>query len=161
MPDLFFILAFRFKVRLPGMVGCFSAGQPNLAAVAYTKEAVLRRGSGQNFGKSRIDISGNSHQLVVMPTATSKRARATGGISIVQHYDIAADAKNRISLRGATAKYFHVQALSNGSYVLQPRVLVSPDAIPARTLKMLANSVARLKKGEASAPVDLSRFVEG
>jgi hypothetical protein len=96
-----------------------------------------------------------------MPTATLKRSKATEGISIVQHYDIAADAKNRISLRGATAKYFHVQALSNGSYVLQPRVLVSPDAISARTLKMLENSVAQLKKGKASAPIDLARFIEG
>ena len=96
-----------------------------------------------------------------MPTATLKRSKAMEGISIVQHYDIAADAKNRISLRGAKAKYFHVQALSNGSYVLQPRVLVSPDAIPLRTLKMLENSVAQLKKGKASAPVDLARFIEG
>jgi len=76
-------------------------------------------------------MRGNSHQLVAMPTATPRRSKATEGISIVQHYDIAADAKNRISLRGATAKYFHVQALSNGSYVLQPRVLVSPDSISA------------------------------
>ena len=52
-------------------------------------------------------------------------------------YDIAADAKNRISLRGAKAKYFHVKALSNGCYVLEPRVLVAPEAVPARTLKML------------------------
>ena len=96
-----------------------------------------------------------------MPTATLKRSKAREEISIVQHYDIAADAKNRISLRGATAKYFHVQALSNGSYVLQPRVLVSPDAIPARTLKLLESSVAQLKKGKASAPIDLARFIEG
>ena len=44
---------------------------------------------------------------------------------------------------------------------MQPRVLVSPDAIPARTLKMLESSVAQLKKGKASAPIDLARFIEG
>lgn len=78
----------------------------------------------------------------------------------MQDYDVAADAKNRISLRGAKAKYFHVKALSNGCYVLEPRVLVPPDAIPARTLKMLDRSVAALKKGKASAPIDLSPFLE-
>ena len=78
----------------------------------------------------------------------------------MQDYDVAADAKSRISLRGAKTKYFHVKALSNGCYVLEPRVLVSPHAIPARTLKMLDRSVAALKKGKASAPIDLSRFIQ-
>ena len=44
--------------------------------------------------------------------------------TVVDAYDIAADAKKRISLRKAKAKYFHVVALSNGSYLLEPRVLV-------------------------------------
>jgi hypothetical protein len=96
-----------------------------------------------------------------MATATHAPSKARTGISILRHYDIAADAKNRISLRGAKAKYFHVKALSNGSYMLEPRVLVSPEAIPARTLKMLDRSVAQLKRGKASAPIDLSSFLEG
>jgi len=94
-----------------------------------------------------------------MDTATLKRSKALKGVSILQDYDTAADAKNRISLRGAKAKYFHVKALSNGCYVLEPRMLVSPEAIPARTLKMLERSVTQLKKGKASAPIDLSPFV--
>ena len=73
---------------------------------------------------------------------------------------MAADAKNRISLRGAKVKYFHVRALSDGGYLLQPRVLVPPDAIPPRTLKMLERSVAQLKRGKASAPVDLTAFLK-
>ena len=96
-----------------------------------------------------------------MPTATRKPAKSRRGNSILQHYDIAADAKNRVSLRGAKAKYFHVMALSNGSYVLEPRMLVAPEAIPARTRKMLERSVAQLKQGKASAPIDLSRFAKG
>jgi hypothetical protein len=95
-----------------------------------------------------------------MATATLKRPKAKKGLTVLQDYDIAADAKNRISLRGAKAKYFHVKALSNGCYVLEPRVLVAPEAIPARTLKMLERSVAALKKGKASAPIDLSPFIE-
>jgi hypothetical protein len=65
-----------------------------------------------------------------------------------------------ISLRNAKTKYFHVKALSNGCFYLEPRVLVSPQAISARSLKMLDKSVANLRKGLASAPIDLSAFAE-
>jgi hypothetical protein len=95
-----------------------------------------------------------------MSTATLKSKTVGKEISIIREYDTAADAKNRVSLRGAKAKYFHVKELSSGSYVLEPRVLVSPDAIPARTLKMLNRSVAQLKKGKASAPIDLPPFIK-
>ena len=121
----------------------------------------MRRFAGGNPGETRIDKGGKSHHLAAMTTATLKRSKAKKAITVVQDYDTAADAKNRISLRGAKAKYFHVKALSNGIYVLEPRVLVSPKAIPARTLRMLERSVAALKKGKASAPIDLSPFIEG
>ncbi len=77
------------------------------------------------------------------------------GIRVVEEYDTSADSKKRISLRGTQAKYFHVKALSNGSYLLVPR-----DAVPARTLKMLEQSVANLKRGKVSAPIDLTAFTE-
>jgi hypothetical protein len=54
--------------------------------------------------------------------------------------------KKRISLRDAKTKYFHVQALFNGCFYLEPRVLVPPRAVSARTLKMLDRSAANLKK---------------
>jgi len=103
-----------------------------------------------------FDNGGISHHDSSMKTATRKPTEITRNITVVNDYDVAADAKNRISLRGAKAKYFHVKALSNGSYVLEPRVLVPPDAIPAKTLKMLNRSVSNLKKGKVSAPIDLS-----
>jgi hypothetical protein len=93
-----------------------------------------------------------------MKTATRKTTEITKNITVVNDYDVAADAKNRISLRGAKSKYFHVKALSNGAYMLEPRVLVPPDAIPAKTLKMLNRSVTNLKKGKVSAPIDLSLY---
>lgn len=89
-----------------------------------------------------------------------RRRKPARGITVVADYDVAADAKKRISLRNAKTKYFHVQALSNGSYLLEPRVLVPPQAVSARSLKMLDKSVASLKKGQAAAPVDLSAFSE-
>ena len=96
-----------------------------------------------------------------MKTTTRKTTGITKKVSVINDYDVAADAKNRISLRGAKAKYFHVKALSNGAYMLEPRVLVPPDAIPAKTLKMLDRSVSNLKKGKVSAPIDLSLYQEG
>jgi len=74
-----------------------------------------------------------------MPTLTQKR-RPT----IVRNYDVAADAKRRISLRSAKTKYFHVKELSNGCFYLEPRVLVSPQAISARSLMMLDKSAVNL-----------------
>ena len=99
-----------------------------------------------------------------MPTLTKPHPKGTTSprnrISVVEQYDTSADHKKRISLRGAQAKYFHVKALSNGSYLLEPRVLVPRDAVPARTLKMLEQSVANLKRGKVSAPIDLTAFTE-
>ena len=99
--------------------------------------------------------------LSTMKTAARKSSGSAGNVTVLHDYDVAADAKNRISLRGAKAKYFHVKALSNGAYMLEPRVLVPPDAIPARTLKMLDRSVSNLKKGKVSAPIDLSIHQKG
>lgn len=93
-----------------------------------------------------------------MEPASSKRSKGKQDVTVIMDYDVAADAKNRISLRGANAKYFHVLALSNGSYMLEPRVLVPPDALPARTLKMLNRSVANLKKGKVSPSIDLASY---
>ncbi len=84
----------------------------------------------------------------------------TTKVKILQSYNTAADVKNRISLRGAKAKYYHVKALSNGCYLLEPRVLVPREAIPARTLKMLERSIAALKDGRVSKPIKLPQFVE-
>lgn len=79
-------------------------------------------------------------------------------LKVVDRYTVAADEKKRISLRGAKTKYFEVNVLSDGSYLLQPRILVPPQAFSARTLKMLSQSVTNLKRGVASEPLDLSQF---
>src|SRR5437764_1201743 len=113
---------------------------------------------------SSIDKSGKSHILLSMPVLSKSRAKQKiaekKGITVVEQYDTAADNKKRISLRGAQAKYFHVKALSNGGYLLEPRILVPRDAIPARTLRMIEQSALNLKKGKASTAIDLSAFSE-
>ena len=93
-----------------------------------------------------------------MSTTTIERLRHRGQVTVVKQYDVAADAKKRISLQGAATKYFHVLALSNGAFMLEPRVLVPPHAISARSLKMLEKSAANLKKGIISPPIDLTPF---
>ncbi len=103
-------------------------------------------------------MSGISHHVVGMST-TTQRHQPTRGITVVADYDVAADAKKRISLRNARTKYFHVKALSNGSFLLEPRVLIAPDAVPVRTRKMLEQSVTNLKRGVVSPPIDLTPFL--
>ena len=85
-----------------------------------------------------------------MPSLTLERPKQKQRLTVVEDYDVAADAKKRISLRSAKTKYFHVKALSNGCFLLEPRVLVSPQSISARSLKMLDKSAASLKKEMAA-----------
>lgn len=79
--------------------------------------------------------------------------------TVLEEYNVSADAKKRISLRHANSKYYRVLALSNGSFLLKPQVLVSPEVIPARVLKMLDRSAKNLKRGLVSAPIDLTPFL--
>jgi hypothetical protein len=120
----------------------------------------LDAGDTERPKDTHLDNGGNSHQITAMPTATLERRKKSQGITVIEHYDVAADAKKRISLRNAKTKYFHIKSLSNGCYLLEPRVLVPPQAVPTRTLKMLERSVAHLKKGMASAPIDLAPFLK-
>ena len=94
-----------------------------------------------------------------MSIAGLGRRKQTGSIAGIANCDVVADAKKRISLRKAQTKYFLVKAFSDGSYLLEPRVLVLPQAVSVRTLKMLQQSVARLKKGMASEAIDLTPFL--
>jgi len=92
-----------------------------------------------------------------MPTVLGQGKRENG-VTVLEEYNVAADAKRRISLRRAKAKYFRVRALSNGCFLLEPRVLVPLKAVSPRVLKMLDQSAQNLKKGLASPPVDLTPF---
>src|SRR5437588_13105970 len=101
-------------------------------------------------------MGGKSHHNEDMPILLERKKKPT----VVEEYDVAADAKKRISLRRPKTKYFRVTALSNGAYLLEPRVLVPLHSVSARVLKMLDQSAENLKKGIASPPIDLTPFVE-
>ena len=130
-----------------------------LASEWWWRKSLRHYTSASSQQITRVDKGGYSHHTAAMPTMTLPRPRSKAGLTVVEHYDVAADAKKRINLRNAKAKYFHVQALSNGWYLLEPRVLVPPHTVSARSLKMLDKSVANLKRGQASAPIDLAKFL--
>ena len=79
-------------------------------------------------------------------------------MDVVKNYDARLDSKRRITLRGASYQNYNVSVLKNGCIVLEPRVLVAPPSISAKTLKMIDESVSNLKLGRASDPIDLSDF---
>jgi hypothetical protein len=63
------------------------------------------------------------------------------------------------SFRQRFAGFKTRRRFSNGAYLLEPRVLVPPQALSARTRKMLDTVAANLKQGVASAPIDLAPFL--
>ena len=80
--------------------------------------------------------------------------------AVLKEYDAKIDTKKRITLRGSSYDYYHVKEFPNGRIELEPRVLVEPFEISEDTLKMVDESMANLKKGKASKPIDLSSFAD-
>ncbi len=79
--------------------------------------------------------------------------------AVVKEYDAHLDMKKRVTLRGAEAEYYAVRMFDDGHIVLEPRVLVPPEMISKRTLKMLDKAAANFKKGKVSKPIDLDRYL--
>ncbi|MHB1195151.1 MAG: hypothetical protein ACYC6F_19180 [Longimicrobiales bacterium] len=53
----------------------------------------------------------------------------------VREYDAKLDARRRLTIRDAGYEHYHVREFDDGTVVLQPRVLVSPNALTAETLR--------------------------
>ena len=62
-------------------------------------------------------------------------------VTVVKEYEAHLDAKKRITVRGAEAEHFAVKVFEDGHVLLEPRVLVPPEAVSKRTLKMLDKPV--------------------
>src|SRR5438270_7371458 len=77
-----------------------------------------------------------------------------------KNYSARLDSKKRILLRNAEYEYYEVEERENGSYLLKPKVLVDPDSISVRTLKMMDRTVKNFKAGKVSPPIDLTEFEE-
>ena len=78
---------------------------------------------------------------------------------VVKEYETHLDAKNRLTIRDAKSEYFAVKTFSDGRVLLEPRVLVPPEAVSRRTLKMLDKSAENFKRGRVSKPIDLDRHL--
>lgn len=76
----------------------------------------------------------------------------------IREYDARLDSKKRLTLRGVMFDYYHVSEMSDGRIVLEPRELVAPFEISQKTLNMMDEAVANIKKGKVSEAVDLSEF---
>lgn len=76
----------------------------------------------------------------------------------IREYDTRIDSKRRLTLRESRYEYYHVQHYSDGSIMLQPRVLVEPLYVSENTLNMMDQSMENMKKGKAGKAVDLSKF---
>ena len=53
----------------------------------------------------------------------------------VREYEAKLDTRNRLTIRDAGYEHYHVEEFEDGTLVLQPRVLVSPNTLTAETLK--------------------------
>lgn len=76
----------------------------------------------------------------------------------VTDYTAHLDAKRRLTLRGAKYTYYHVKEYPNGCIILEPRELVRPSEISAKTLAMMDEAISNFKAGKVSAPLDLTEL---
>ena len=76
----------------------------------------------------------------------------------VKDYTVHIASKKRVTLRGAAYQYYNVREYKNGCIILEPRELIVPESISARTLKDMDRAIANFRKGEVSEAVDLSDF---
>jgi len=79
--------------------------------------------------------------------------------AVVKEYDAHLDAKKRITLRGAEVEYYAVRMFRDGHVLLKPRVLVPPEAVSKKTLKMLDKAAKHFKKSKVSRAIDLDRYL--
>ena len=76
-------------------------------------------------------------------------------VAVKEEYEAKLDEKSRLVIRGADARHFHVKRYTDGSFKLEPRFLVS-----AQALKQIERSVKRFKSGKKGKAVNLDEAPE-
>ncbi len=56
-------------------------------------------------------------------------------MGLVRQYEATLDARNRLTVRDAGYQHYHVKEFDDGTVVLEPRVLVSPNLLTAETIR--------------------------
>jgi hypothetical protein len=67
-----------------------------------------------------------------------------------REYEVTLDARNRLTVREAGYRHYHVKVFDDGTVVLQPRVLVSPTMLTAETLKKVEEGRADVREFETA-----------
>jgi hypothetical protein len=78
---------------------------------------------------------------------------------VTQIYEAKLDEKMRMTIRGTKFRHFLVKAYNNGTYLLEPRVLVSPESVSRKTLKTMDESIDNFKKGKVSKKVNFKKYL--
>ena len=78
--------------------------------------------------------------------------------AVMKEYDVHLDSKRRVTLRGATNDYYAVRLFSDGTVVMEPRVLTHPANISPKALRMMDRAVRNLKQGNVSPAIELSKY---
>jgi len=76
----------------------------------------------------------------------------------VKEYTASVDSKRRVTLRGSQYQYYRAREFENGVIILEPRELVAPFELSARTLEEMDRAVENFRAGDVSDPIDLSDF---
>lgn len=77
----------------------------------------------------------------------------------IKEYAAKLDSKNRLTVRESRYEYFQITEFTDGTMVLKPRVLVSPDSISKRTLQMMDKSIKNFKDGKVSNEIELEKYL--
>lgn len=80
--------------------------------------------------------------------------------AIVKSYDAKLDNKKRLTIRGTKYDFYHIQEFNDGTLVLKPRVLIDPENLSENTLRMMDRSIENLRKGNASKPIDVQKYLK-
>lgn len=114
----------------------------------------------ENYLGNRVDLVAlqATNNCVILLVGYPTIPRRLFMTELINEYDAKIDTKRRITLRDIAYEYFHIKQYKDGTMVLEPRVLVEPDAISKKSLKMMDKSISNYKKGKVSKTLDLSAF---
>lgn len=94
-----------------------------------------------------------------IPPTDIHEKRPNMSTDVVKEYEAHLDTKNRITIRGAESEYYAVKTFRDGRILLEPRVLVPPESVSKRALKMLDRSAKNFTRGKVSKPIDLDPYL--
>lgn len=78
--------------------------------------------------------------------------------TLIKKYKVNLDSKKRLTIRDSAYTHYNVAVFDDGKILLSPQILIDPDTISKKTLKMIEKSIKNFKKGKASKQIDLEKY---